>query len=245
VAEPLSNSLPNSSPKTSVDAVQLSIVIPVLNDADHLDEVLARLFSLRWIEDNCEVIICDGGSQDNSLEIARRYSCRIEHSVASRAIQMNQGAAVAQGRHLLFLHADSILPANLDRLFPGDARWGHFRLRLDNEAFVYRMIEFAINLRSRVTRVAGGDQGLYFARDFFQSIGAFPSIPLMEDVAICKLARREARPEIIESPMHSSSRRWQNNGVLKTILLMWSLRLAYFCGVDPSRLHRIYYPQRG
>jgi rSAM/selenodomain-associated transferase 2 len=233
------------SPKTSDDAVRLSIIIPVLNEADHLDEGLARLFSLSWVVDNCEVIICDGGSQDNSLEIARRYSCRIEHSAASRAIQMNQGAAVAQGRHLLFLHADSILPADLDRLFPGDARWGHFRLRLDNEAFVYRVIELAVNLRSRVTRVAGGDQGLYFARDFFQSLGAFPSIPLMEDVAICKLARREAGPEIIESPMHSSSRRWQNNGVLKTIVLMWSLRLAYCCGVDPVRLHRIYYPQRG
>ena len=235
----------STSPKTSVGAVELSIIIPVLNEADHLDEGLARLFSLRWVEDDCEVIICDGGSQDDSLEIARRYSCRIEHSATGRALQMNRGAAVAQGRHLLFLHADSILPADLDQPFPGDARWGYFRLRLDNEAFVYRVIEFAINLRSRVTHVAGGDQGLYFARDFFQSLGAFPSIPLMEDVAICKLARRQTRPEIIESHLHSSPRRWQNNGVLKTILLMWSLRLAYFFGVDPARLHRIYYPQRG
>jgi len=227
------------------DRPRLSIIIPVLNEANCLDLNLARLFAIPWVPDHTEVIICDGGSQDNSLEIARRYCCRIEHSARGRAIQMNQGAAVAQGRHLLFLHADSVLPADLDRLFPGDARWGHFRLRLDNEAFVYRVIELAVNLRSRVTRVAGGDQGLYFARDFFQSLGAYPSIPLMEDVAICKLARREAKPEIIESPMHSSSRRWQNNGVLKTIVLMWSLRLAYCCGVDPVRLHRIYYPQRG
>jgi rSAM/selenodomain-associated transferase 2 len=237
--------LANPSPEKSADAVKLSIIIPVLNEADHLDEALARLFSFRWVVEDCEVIICDGGSQDNSLEIARRYSCRIEHSATGRAIQMNQGAAVARGRHLLFLHADSILPAELDRLLPGDARWGHFRLRLDNDAFIYRVIEFAINLRSRVTRVAGGDQGLYFARDFFQSLGRFPSIPLMEDVAICKMARRQAKPEIIASPMHSSSRRWQNNGVLKTILLMWSLRLAYCCGVDPIHLQRIYYPQRG
>ena len=235
----------STSPGTSADAVKLSIIIPVLNEADYLEQSLVRLFSLDWVADDCEVIICDGGSQDDSLEIAHRYSCRIVHSASGRAMQMNQGAAVAQGRHLLFLHADSVLPTDLDRLFPGNARWGHFRLRLDNEALVYRIIEFAINLRSRITRVAGGDQGLFFARDFFQNLGAFPSIPLMEDVAICKLARREAKPEIIAAAMHSSPRRWQNNGVLKTILLMWSLRLAYFCGVDPARLHRIYYPQRG
>ena len=235
----------STSPKTSDDAVKLSIIIPVLNEADYLEQSLARLFSLDWVADDCEVIICDGGSQDDSLEIAHRYSCRIVHSASGRAMQMNRGAAVAQGRHLLFLHADSVLPTDLDRLFPGNARWGHFRLRLDNEALVYRIIEFAINLRSRITRVAGGDQGLFFARDFFQNLGAFPSIPLMEDVAICKLARREAKPEIIAVAMHSSPRRWQNNGILKTILLMWSLRLAYFCGVDPARLHRIYYPQRG
>jgi rSAM/selenodomain-associated transferase 2 len=227
------------------DAVQLSIIIPVLNEADSLDQNLSGLFSRRWVLDDCEVILCDGGSEDNSVEIAGRYPCRIVHSAAGRATQMNQGAAVARGRYLLFLHADSILPAVLDCRFPGEARWGHFRLRLDNEAFVYRVIEFAINLRSRVTRVAGGDQGLFFVRDFFNDLGAFPSIPLMEDIAICKLARREARPEIIESAMHSSGRRWQNNGVVKTILLMWSLRLAFWLGVDPARLHRLYYPQRG
>jgi len=237
---------PHISPVScSASTIWLSIIIPVLNEADHLDESLAHLFSPGWLDDSCEVIICDGGSQDDSLAIARRYPCRIEHSATGRANQMNLGAAVARGRHLLFLHADSKPPADLDRQFSGDARWGHFRLRLDNEAFLYRVIEFAINLRSRVTRVAGGDQGLYFERDFFQNLGSFPSIPLMEDVAICKLARRHARPEIIASPMHSSSRRWQNNGVLKTILLMWSLRLAYCCGVDPVHLHRIYYPQRG
>jgi rSAM/selenodomain-associated transferase 2 len=241
VAEPLHS----SSPRTADDAVQLSIIIPVLNEADSLEQGLARLFSRRWVLDDCEVILCDGGSQDDSLEIAGRYACRIVHSATGRATQMNQGAAVARGRHLLFLHADSILPADLDHRFAGDARWGHFRLRLDNEAFVYRVIEFAINLRSRVTRVAGGDQGLFFARDFFHELGRFPSIPLMEDIAICKLARRTARPEIIESAMHSSGRRWQNNGVVKTILLMWSLRLAYWLGVDPARLHRLYYPQRG
>ncbi len=137
------------------------------------------------------------------------------------------------------------LPPDLDAGFAEGANWGFFRLRLSGQAPVYRIIESAINLRSRVTRVAGGDQGLFFERDFFLSLGGFPQIPLMEDVAICKSARRLSRPAIIASPVHSSSRRWHDNGVFKTILLMWSLRLAYWLGVNPAKLHRIYYPQGG
>ena len=227
------------------DTTKISIIIPVLNEADCLDQSLARLYDHPWVANNCEVIVCDGGSLDHSMEIARRYSCRIVHSIAGRAQQMNKAAAIAQGNQLLFLHADSVLPADLDQQFPTRARWGYFRLCLDSKAGVYRMIESAINLRSRLTRIAGGDQGLFFERKFFAELGEFPAIPLMEDVAICKLARRRAPPAIVTSPMSSSARRWQNNGVLKTILLMWSLRMAYWLGVDPARLQRIYYPQRG
>jgi rSAM/selenodomain-associated transferase 2 len=227
------------------DNPQLSIIVPVLNEADCLDQCLARLFAPPWNADDCEVIVCDGGSDDGSLQIARRYPCRIEHSEAGRALQMNRGASVARGQQLLFLHADTLLPVDVVELIRAETQWGFFRLRLRHDATIYRLIESAVNLRSRVTRVAGGDQALFFARDFFQKLGAFPAIPLMEDIAICKAARRLARPRIIESPARSSSRRWQKNGVLKTIALMWSLRLAYWLGVSPARLHRIYYPQRG
>ena len=223
----------------------LSIIIPVLNEADCLDQCLARLFATPWVTNHCEVIVCDGGSRDHSLAIAAGYRCRILQSDAGRALQMNRGAADARGRQLLFLHADSALPTDLGEKFPLAASWGFFRLRLTDDAPVFRMIESAINLRSRYTRVAGGDQGLFFERSFFESLGAYPGIPLMEDVAICKSARRLARPMVIDSPIHSSSRRWHNNGIFKTILLMWSLRLAYWLGVDPARLHRIYYPQGG
>jgi len=249
VAEPLTDAipetLPDPSPDVLPDPVLLSIVIPVLNEAECLDKSLARLFEDPWIARNGEVIICDGGSRDDSLAIAHRYPCRIVHSAAGRALQMNKGAEIAQGLQLLFLHADSVLPAKLGEQLSAAAPWGHFHLRLDNKAVVYRIIESAINLRSRITRVAGGDQGLFFTRDFFYRLGTFPAIPLMEDVAICKLARRHTKPLMVSSTIQSSSRRWQNNGVLKTILLMWSLRLAYWLGVDPDRLHRIYYPQQG
>jgi len=225
------------------DALAVSIIIPVLNEADCLEQNLARLLALPWVAENCEVIVCDGGSDDGSLEIARRHGCRIACSVAGRAAQMNRGAELADGRHLLFLHADSRLPAGLEKQFPFDAEWGFFRLRLDHRAGIFRVIETAVNLRSRLTRIAGGDQGLFFSRAFFARLGSFPGIPLMEDIAICKAARHLAEPAIIDSAISSSSRRWQQHGVIRTILLMWSLRLAYWVGVDPVRLHRFYYPQ--
>ena len=242
---PLADILPDPLPDALPEPALLSIIIPILNEAECLDKSLSRLFEDPWIARNGEVIICDGGSRDDSLAIANRYPCRIVHSTAGRALQMNKGAEIARGLQLLFLHADSVLPDKLGEQFPATAPWGYFHLRLDDKAVVYRIIESAINLRSRVTRVAGGDQGLFFRRDFFYSLGAFPAIPLMEDIAICKLARRQAKPLMIPSPVQSSSRRWQNNGVIKTILLMWSLRLAYWLGVDPDRLHRIYYPRQG
>jgi rSAM/selenodomain-associated transferase 2 len=224
---------------------QLSIIIPVLNEAGCLDQSLAALFSLPWVARHCEVIVCDGGSIDGSLAIAAGYRCCVLHGEAGRARQMNTGAAAARGKHLLFLHADSTLPPIPTPIFSSTAKWGFFRLRLNDGAAVFRVIEAAINLRSRVTGIAGGDQGLFFEREFFESLGAFPQIPLMEDIAICKTARRLSRPQVIEAPIRSSSRRWKNNGIIKTILLMWSLRLAYWLGVNPDRLYRIYYPQEG
>ena len=226
------------------DQPRISIVIPVLNEASCLDQNLNRLFRTPGVSDHCEVIVCDGGSEDNSLEVIRRYPCQITHSSRGRAVQMNTGANLAQGKWLLFLHADSVLPNNFINAIDTSSQWGFFRLRLDDDATIYRIIESAINLRSRFSRVAGGDQGLYFNKHFFESIDGFPQIPLMEDVAICKSARRRASPKLIPATLTSSNRRWREQGVAKTVLLMWSLRLAYWLGVDPKRLHRIYYPSR-
>ena len=223
---------------------RLSIIIPVLNEAACLDRSLTDLFSRSWIRQHGEVIVCDGGSDDGSPEIAARHPCRLVHSGAGRALQMNTGSRSAQGDILLFLHADSQLPDKVGELIPAAAAWGFFRLRLDGTAAAFRLIECAINLRTRLSRVAGGDQGLFFSRSLFDELGGFPQIPLMEDVAICKKARRRALPVIVGSSISSSSRRWQENGIVKTIVLMWMLRLAYWLGVDPARLHRIYYPGR-
>jgi rSAM/selenodomain-associated transferase 2 len=227
------------------DNPQFSIIIPVLNEAAYLDHSLARLFALKDVADHCEIIVCDGGSQDGSLEIAKQYACRIVHSDAGRARQMNIASTAARGEFLLFVHADSTLPANFFNNIDANADWGFFRLRLNGSAFTYRVIESAINLRTRFSQVAGGDQGLYFKRRFFQSLDGYPKIPLMEDIAICKMARRRAKPVIIDTAITSSSRRWQENGIVRTVFLMWTLRLAFWLGVDPQRLHKIYYPQQG
>ncbi len=227
------------------DEPRISIIIPVLNEADCLDQNLAKLFALDWVTDHCEVIISDGGSEDGSLDIARRYACRIVHSGRGRAEQMNTASHQAEGTFLLFLHADSTLPEDFGLRMDADAQWGFFRLRLSGNSIVYRVIESSINLRTRFSRVAGGDQGLYFDRHFFASINGYPKIPLMEDIAICKLARRQAKPMIIASRITSSCRRWRKKGIIITICLMWSLRLAYWLGADPGRLYKIYYPQRG
>lgn len=226
------------------DNPQFSIIIPVLNEAAYLDHSLARLFALEGVADLCEVIICDGGSEDESLEIVKQYACRIVHSDVGRARQMNIASQTARGKFLLFLHADSTLPANFFNSFDANAEWGFFRLRLIGSTFIYRVIESAINLRTRLSQVAGGDQGLFFKRRFFQSLDGYPKIPLMEDIAICKMARRKTKPVIIDTAITSSSRRWQENGIIKTVFLMWTLRLAFWLGVDPQRLYKIYYPQQ-
>lgn len=214
----------------------------MLNEAQTLDNCLGHLCARAAIRSQCEIIVCDGGSRDATLEIAARHPCRIVHSRPGRAAQMNAGSAIARGRYLLFLHADSRLPEAFTAADLGPARWGFFRLRLDDAAPIYRVIETAINLRTGISHVAGGDQGLYFERDLFDSLGRFADIPLMEDIAICKQARRDSSPGIIDHALTSSTRRWREHGVITTILLMWWLRFAYWLGADPRRLHRIYYP---
>ncbi len=224
------------------DSVDLSIIVPVIDEAQTLESFLTDLFDRPWVGERAEVIVADGGSRDATLEIAAAYPCRIVRSQPGRARQMNAARTSARGRWLLFLHADSRLPAAFAGAFPAGSAWGFFRLALADKATVYRVIERAINWRTRLTRVAGGDQGLYFDARLFDELGGFPPLPLMEDIAITKLARRRAAPRILATPISSSSRRWRRDGVARTVLLMWGLRLAYWLGVDPRRLQRIYYP---
>lgn len=223
--------------------ILVSIIIPTLNEAQSIRYCLKRLQSIR--DRGCEIIVSDGGSSDGTASGIAAFTDHIVESSQGRARQMNAGSAVASGKWLLFLHADTLLPDNIDQwleqLKTSNDQWGFFRVLLDGESVLFRMIENAINLRSSLTRVATGDQCLFVRRKLFSEGGLYPDIPLMEDVALSKNLRKSSRPMIWNMPVTTSSRRWQKKGVFKTIVLMWGLRLAYFLGVSPKRLYKIYY----
>ena len=220
--------------------MKLSIIIPVLNEADL---VAGRLAQLRTSQaGDYEIIVVDGGSQDATVESAQSGADRVITANRGRALQMNAGAALAQGEWLLFLHADTSLPANVVGLLQAvNKPWGRFDVRLSGEHFMFRMIERMMNIRSCLTGVATGDQAMFIARELFEKMNGFPEIALMEDIAFSKSLRKYSRPYCLRQPVTTSSRRWQQNGIIKTMLLMWWLRLLYFLGVSPSRLAQMYY----
>jgi len=223
----------------------ISIIIPALNEGAGLEATLLALQPLR--ARGHEVIVVDGGSRDNSVGIARRHSDRILMSGAGRALQMNAGAEYARHEILLFLHADTRLPEAADQLIDTAlaeqaSRWGRFDVRLDHAHPVYRLIERSINWRSHITGVATGDQAIFVERKYFERVGSYDRLPLMEDVTLSKKLLHFARPARITTPVLTSARRWEQGGVLHTVLLMWSLRTAFYFGADPHRLAELYYP---
>lgn len=224
--------------------ISVSIIIPVYNEANHLKQNLQRLYASFNDRALVEVIICDGGSTDHSVQIAQQFPCQITASNPGRAQQMNAGSKLAQGDWLLFLHADSSLPVRWIEQLDSRHQWGFFPVKLSGQHWLFRVIETAINCRSRLSRIATGDQAQFFQRRFFSSLQGFPPIPIMEDIAISKKARQIDKPKVALDSVVTSSRRWEKNGIIKTIILMWVLRLAYWLGIDPARLHQIYDSKR-
>mgnify|MGYP002639233031 CR=1 FL=1 len=223
--------------------MNFSVIIPTYNESNALNFALIELLnSINYLSE-VEIILSDGGSQDDSLEQARQFPVNIINSQKGRALQMNTAANQAMGEWLVFLHADTRLPEDWMTLIKqSKTPWGRFDLHLSGRHWMFRVIEKAINFRSRKTKVATGDQVIFFKRDFFTQLGGFPEIPLMEDIAICKAARKLYNPSCIDHPVITSSRRWEKNGIIQTILLMWLLRFAFWVGIKPETLHRVYYP---
>ena len=221
----------------------ISVVIPALNEAARVERALAPLQPARAV--GHELILADGGSRDLTREIAAPLVDRVVVGPRGRAVQMNAGARAARGDLLLFLHADSVLPWDLlrtlaEELEAAGRSWGRFDLRLSGERAVYRLIERLINLRTRWNGIATGDQAIFVRRELFEQVGRFPRIPLMEDVALCRALKRHGRPFCPRGPVLTSSRRWEERGVVRTTLLMWRLRMAFALGADPERLARRY-----
>jgi rSAM/selenodomain-associated transferase 2 len=222
----------------------LSIVIPVLNEVANLERLLPEL--ARTCPE-AEAIVVDGGSTDGTQDVVRRVP-RVALIVAERgrARQMNAGAERASGEALLFLHADTTLPpgaqaAVLDALRDPMVVGGRFDVRFDNPRPMFRLVATMMNIRSRLTGVFTGDQGIFVRRDTFEATGGYPAIPLMEDVAFSRLLKRQGRLACLSLRVNTSARKWEREGVLRTILLMWALRFLYLVGVQPVRLHRWYY----
>jgi rSAM/selenodomain-associated transferase 2 len=222
----------------------LSIVIPALAEARNLERLLPALLAR---EPDAEIIVVDGGSTDGTGEVLRGHrGVRGLRSERGRARQMNAGARAARGDTLLFLHADTRLPegagAAIARALedPG-VIGGRFDVRLDGARPVFGVIAWFMNMRSRLTGISTGDQALFVRRDAFEAVGGYPDIPLMEDVALSRRLKRRGRLRALRLVVTTSARKWEREGVLRTVALMWTLRLLYFCGVAPARLHRWYY----
>jgi rSAM/selenodomain-associated transferase 2 len=222
---------------------KLSIIIPVLNEGDSIAAALDALADLRAL--GTEVIVVDGGSRDATVERAQLRADRVVLAPRGRALQMNAGAERASGDVLLFLHADTRLPAEAARLVLNGLDqsrrvWGRFDVKIDGRSRLLPVVAWLMRLRSRLTGIATGDQAIFLRREAFQVVGGFPTIALMEDIAICKRLKRLGRPLCLRACVTTSGRRWEKHGVLSTILLMWRLRFAYFLGADPKQLARQY-----
>ena len=221
--------------------MKISIIIPVLNESSHIAETLQKMETFR---EYAQIIIVDGGSTDNTLDIARHYA-RVITGPRGRALQMNAGAREAWGDVLLFLHADTYLPdgaltAVEKCLADKKVIGGRFSVRLDLPGWRYRMVGSTINLRDRVFGGFTGDQAIFIRTDVFQKLGGYAEIPLMEDLEFGKRMRREGKVALLPEYVTTSARRWQKKGVFRTIFLMWTLKILYFLGLPPSRLVKLY-----
>jgi rSAM/selenodomain-associated transferase 2 len=218
----------------------LSIIIPCLNEADGISGTLAALAPLR--ARGAEVIVVDGGSSDSTVERAVPHADRVLSAPRGRAAQMNAGAARARNEILLFLHADILLPESADALIVEGLKrsrrgWGRFDVAISGRSPLLRMVAWLMNARSRLTGIATGDQAIFVRRSHF---GGFPEIALMEDVAFSKTMKRRGAPACLRERVTTSGRRWESRGVVRTMALMWRLRLLYALGADPARLAERY-----
>lgn len=217
----------------------LSIIVPCLNESKSIHDALAALRPLR--SRGAEVIVVDGGSDDGTVEHAAPHADLVITAPRGRASQMNAGAARARGEILLFLHADTLLPEAADVLIVEGLQrsrrsWGRFDVSIAGNHPLLRVVACLMNLRSRLTGIATGDQAIFTTRSLFTAAGRYPEIPLMEDIALSKRLKHYGPPLCLKHHLVTSGRRWERHGVLRTILLMWQLRLAYWLGADPRKL---------
>ena len=233
---------PAVAPVPGGATVLLSIILPVLDESAAIGATLDSLAPLRAA--GHEVLVVDGGSQDNTVARCQSAGCQVLSSTRGRAQQMNAGAARAQGEVLVFLHADSQLPARADALIglalQQGALWGRFDVRIQGPSPLLPVIAALMNLRSRWSGMATGDQAMFVRRDLFLRLGGFANQALMEDIELSRRLLAVGRPACLRQPVHTSGRRWETHGVWRTIWKMWQLRWRYWRGVSPELLAKEY-----
>ncbi len=225
--------------------MRVSVIVPTLNEEKSIAATVAALTALQ----PHEAIVVDGGSRDKTVEMSARAGARVIVSERGRARQMNRGAQEATGEVLLFLHADTRLPASAwadidNALSDGRYVGGRFDIELQGDHSMLKVIGAMISYRSRLTKVATGDQALFVRREVFREMGGFPDIELMEDIAFCRALKRFGGVACLRSKVTSSARRWEMNGLWRTVSKMWILKLLYFAGVSPGTLKRFYADSR-
>jgi rSAM/selenodomain-associated transferase 2 len=225
----------------NLDIAQISIVIPTLNESENIKGAIASIQKSA----NIEIIVVDGGSSDETVEIAQSLDVKVISSSPGRAVQMNAGATVASGEILLFLHADSRLGVGFDAqirqtLSQPRVVAGAFDLQIDALPLVFRLVEWGVQLRSRFFQMPYGDQAIFLTKKVFQEIGGFPELPIMEDFELIRRLNSQGRIVIINTPVITSARRWLQKGVFKTTLLNQIIIIAYLLGVSPNRIRSWY-----
>lgn len=220
-----------------------AIVVPVLNEIDTLPDLLDHLQI--WQQRGAEVLLVDGGSRDGTATAAHERGFRVISAPPGRASQMNAGAHHTRAAHLVFLHADTRLPEHADQriqsaLAHSALAWGRFDVRIEGQSRLLPVVAFLMNLRSRLSGIATGDQALFITRALFEQVGGFPAQPLMEDIEISKRLKRISTPVCLRARVRTSGRRWDQRGSWRTIVLMWQLRWAYWRGTPAQQLAERY-----
>jgi rSAM/selenodomain-associated transferase 2 len=222
----------------------ISVVIPTYNESAIIPKTLSNLSEALSSED--EVIVVDGMSEDDTREIVGRFpGVILITSRRGRAVQMNEGAKIAKGEYILFLHADVFMNRSCISMLKNQTRnnevkWGWFSIRLDSPRFIFRVLETGANLRNRLTGIPLGDHGIFVKRDLFHDIGGFPEIPIMEDLGFVRRIRIISKGVEIKSPIKTSVRRFEISGIVRTFFRMWILRILYYLGMPPEKLAKYY-----
>jgi rSAM/selenodomain-associated transferase 2 len=225
---------------------KFSIIVPVLDEAARVASTLGALQAAR--RDGAEVIVVDGGSRDATRALAAPLADAVLQAPRGRAAQMNAGASAASGGILMFLHADTALPAGalaaVERALGSGHEWGRFDVTIAGSHPMLTVVAMLMNARSRWSGIATGDQAIFVRREAFVAAGGFPQIPLMEDVALSRALKHMSRPAALRERVVTSGRRWERHGIFRTIVLMWRLRAAFALGADPHRLAHRYEVER-